>query len=87
MFKYFKWLALLVLVAPIFAKDAKLSQTKVLVDYLQSQHVKIVMNGQSFSMFIPVFRFIWVFRVIPNVYSVYSGFSVYLGFSGYSMDK
>ena len=54
MFKYFKWLALLVLVAPIFAKDAKVSQAKALVDYLQSQHVKIVMNGQSFSMFIPV---------------------------------
>ena len=54
MFKYFKWLALLVLIAPIFAKEAQVSQSRALVDYLQSKHVKIVMNGQSFSMFIPV---------------------------------
>lgn len=54
MFKYVKWLALLVLAAPIFAKEASTSQATALVNYLQEQNVKIIMNGQSFSMFIPI---------------------------------
>ena len=68
MFKWTKWLVLAILTWPImfmsafaensigsslFKKDHQ-SQPQALVDFLQSQDVKIILNGQSFSMFIPV---------------------------------
>lgn len=56
MFKYIKCLVVLVLMTPIFAKEANISQSNALVNYLREQNVKIVMNGQAFSMFIPVDR-------------------------------
>ena len=54
MFKYIVYLFVLVLVNPVFADDFKYDQAKNLVSYLNSQNVKIILDGQSFSVFIPV---------------------------------
>lgn len=68
MFKSTKWLVAMILAWPIMLVEAhaadnavsKLFDTKhesqaaTLVNYLKSQNVHIILNGQSFSMFIPV---------------------------------
>ena len=68
MFKSTKWLIVIMLAWPIMLIEANAadstvsklfdtkheSQTATLVNYLKSQNIHIILNGQSFSMFIPV---------------------------------
>lgn len=57
MFKFTKWLVLLMLSGFIFSQNISANETSQyseMVNYLKSQNVKIILNGQSFSVFIPV---------------------------------